>query len=144
MTRIASVGGYVLMVAGLGGLILRQQALSASAVAIVLQLSAVALMVWARVSFGRRSFHATAEPTEGGLVTSGPYRWIRHPIYTAVCVFAWACVVGHPTGFAAGMAALVTLGGLVRMFLEEKLLAVRYPEYAEYARRTRRMVPHVF
>jgi protein-S-isoprenylcysteine O-methyltransferase Ste14 len=41
----------------------------------------------ARVTFGRRSFHAAANPTAGGLVTTGPYRLIRHPIYTAACLF---------------------------------------------------------
>jgi protein-S-isoprenylcysteine O-methyltransferase Ste14 len=132
------------MVGGVVGLILRQEVLSASLAAIALQAFAVALMVWARLTFGRRSFHATASPTEGGLVTTGPYRWLRHPIYTAVCLFSWACCVGHPSWFSLGMASLVTAGGLVRMLAEETLLGVRYPEYKEYARRTKRMVPYVF
>jgi protein-S-isoprenylcysteine O-methyltransferase Ste14 len=101
-------------------------------------------MVWARVTFGARSFHADASPTDGGLVTSGPYRWIRHPIYTAVCMFAWACFLGHSSWFALGMAALVSVGSVVRMLAEEKLLLARYPEYVEYVRKTKRMVPHLF
>ena len=144
MTRVASIAGYFMMVAGLVGLILRQQAFTAAPIVIALQACSVALMAWARLTFGRRSFHATASPTEGGLVTGGPYRWMRHPIYTAVCLFGWACVVGHPSPFSAGMALLVTSGSLVRMVLEERLLVVRYPEYAAYARTTKRMVPYVF
>jgi hypothetical protein len=55
--------------------------------------AAMALMLWVRVTFDRRSFHAVANPTEGGLVTTGPYRFVRHPIYTAVCLFVlpWCC-----------------------------------------------------
>ena len=100
MTDAASLVGLAMMVAGLVGLILRQQVLSAAPAVIVLQACAVALMVWARLTFGGRSFHATASPTPGGLVTAGPYRWLRHPIYTAVCLFIWACFVGHPSWFA--------------------------------------------
>ena len=38
-------------------------------------------------TLGLRGFHLTAESTEGHLVTAGPYLAIRHPIYTAVCLF---------------------------------------------------------
>jgi protein-S-isoprenylcysteine O-methyltransferase Ste14 len=144
MADAASLVGLAMMGAGLVGLIVRQQVLSAAPAVIVLQACAVALMVWARLTFGGRSFHATASPTHGGLVTAGPYRWLRHPIYTAACLFSFACVVGHPSWFAAGMASLATSGGVVRMLAEERLLRRRYPEYADYARKTRRMVPYVF
>jgi len=144
MTDAVSLVGLAMMAGGLVGLIVRQQVLSAAPAVIVLQAGAVALMVWARLTFGSRSFHATASPTRGGLVTAGPYRWLRHPIYASVCLFIWACVVGHPSWFAAAMASLATAGGVVRMLAEESLLRGRYPEYADYARRTRRMVPYVF
>ena len=144
MIDAASLLGLAIMGAGVVGLILRQQVLSAAPAVIVLQACAVALMVWARLTFGGRSFHATASPTRGGLVTAGPYRWFRHPIYTSVCLFVWACVVGFPSWFAVGMASLVTSGSVVRMLAEESLLRRRYPEYADYARKTKRMVPYVF
>ena len=144
MAGVTSLVGLALMVAGLVALLLGHQALSASPLAIALQVSAIALMLWARLAFGLRSFHATASPTAGGLVTTGPYRWIRHPIYTAICLFGWACCVGHPSWFSVEMAGLISVGGLLRMRMEESLLIVRYPEYAEYARRTSRMIPFVF
>src|SRR5579871_615395 len=61
------------------------------------QVAAAGLMIWARLTFGRRSFHAAADPTAGGLVTTGPYRWLRHPIYAAVFWFIWAGVFAHPS-----------------------------------------------
>jgi protein-S-isoprenylcysteine O-methyltransferase Ste14 len=91
MTNIISLGGLFMMVGGLAGLIIRRQVLSDSLPVIGLQAVAVALMVWARRSFGRRSFHASASPTEGGVITSGPYRWVRHPIYSSVWLFRHAC-----------------------------------------------------
>jgi protein-S-isoprenylcysteine O-methyltransferase Ste14 len=142
--KTLSAVGALAMVLGVVGLFLTDSLFSPSPVVICLQVLAVALMVWARLAFGVRSFHATANPTEGGLVTRGPYRFVRHPIYTAVVLFAFAGAFAHPTLASCGLAALVFAGSLTRMLLEERLLVVRYPDYADYASRTRRMIPYVF
>jgi protein-S-isoprenylcysteine O-methyltransferase Ste14 len=107
------------------------------------QVGAVALMAWARITFGRRSFHAAADPTAGGLVTSGPYRFLRHPIYAAVLYFAWAGALGHAGWWPVLLATLVTLGLGYRMLAEERLVAARYPEYQAWAARTRRLIPGI-
>jgi protein-S-isoprenylcysteine O-methyltransferase Ste14 len=132
------------MVLGIVGLLTTHALFSLSAVVIVLQIGAFALMIWARRTFGSRSFHATAEPTEGGLVTSGPYRFIRHPIYTAVCLFVFAGAFADVSLAAIGFALLVLLGAIARMLAEEHLVVGRYPEYAAYAARTKRMLPYIF
>jgi len=104
-------------------------------------------MVWARLTFGLRSFHAAANPTEGGLVTSGPYRYVRNPIYTAAMVFVWTGVLtqGHvPSLMSVFLAVVATLMTFVRILSEEKLLRVTFSDYAAYAARTKRLVPFVF
>src|SRR5262249_26732912 len=93
--RVASIAGLWAMVVGFAGLILGHAILSSAPLVVGAQVAAVALMFWARITFGRRSFHAAADPTEGGLVTTGPYRFIRHPIYTAACLFCWTAVLSH-------------------------------------------------
>lgn len=102
------------------------------------------IMVWARAAFGRRSFHPGANPTAGGLVTMGPYRVIRHPIYTAVCLFTAPGVLAHWGWRAALLGCLVLSGALVRLFCEEALVIKRYPEYRQYAAKTWRMIPFLF
>lgn len=144
MLKVLSVVGLLFMVAALFGLLATQSLFSPSPVVIAVQIAAVALMIWARVTFGRRSFHAAANPTEGGLVTTGPYRFVRHPIYAAVCLFAVAGALAHVSFTAVGLALLVFVGALGRMLPEERMVAQRYPEYADYAARTRRMIPLVF
>ncbi len=141
---VLSALGFVAMVLGLVGLIATRSLLSPFPVVIAVQAAAVALMVWARLTFGRRSFHAAADPTEGGLVTSGPYRFVRHPIYTAVVLFAAAGALAHPSLRSAGLATVVLAGAVTRMLAEERLLRERFPEYTEYARRTKRMIPLLF
>jgi protein-S-isoprenylcysteine O-methyltransferase Ste14 len=142
--RSLSVLGFVLMVGGLAGLFVIRALFSPSPIVIAFQAVAVVLMVWARFTFGRRSFHATANPTEGGLVTDGPYRWIRHPIYSAVALFAFAGALAGPSVPSIALAATVLLGAVIRIVAEERLLRSRYPAYAEYAARTKRMLPFVF
>ena len=132
------------MFAGLIGLFGTGAMFSPNPAVIAVQVAAVALMIWARITFGLRSFHATANPTEGGLVTTGPYAHVRHPIYTAVCLFTAAAVAAHLSWTSAVFALLVVAGSCVRIVLEERMLRERYPGYAAYATRTKRMVPYVF
>ena len=129
MLKVISILGLVVMIGALIGLYKIGVLFTAQPIAIALQLIAVGLMVWARVTFGRRSFHAAANPTAGGLVTTGPYRIIRHPIYTAACLFGWG---------------LLLLSALMRMICEEQLVKQKYPEYVEYAKVTKRMIPFLF
>jgi protein-S-isoprenylcysteine O-methyltransferase Ste14 len=142
--KIASIGGLALMVLALAGLIVRGSLFSLEPLVIGAQSAAAALMIWARVVFGRRSFHAAANPTAGGLVTTGPYRFIRHPIYAAACLFGWAGVASHWSAINAQLGVLLLVGALVRMLCEERLVALAYPEYREYARVTKRIVPYLF
>jgi protein-S-isoprenylcysteine O-methyltransferase Ste14 len=144
MLRNLSLTALLLMALALVGLLLNDSLLSASPIVIAVQGAAVALMAWARVTFGLRSMHAGADPTAGGLVTTGPYHFIRHPIYTAACLFGWAGVVAHWSLTAALCGALLFAGALVRMLCEERLVAETYPAYREYARVTKRMIPYVF
>jgi len=101
-------------------------------------------MIWARVTFGMRSFHAAANPTEGGIVTTGPYRFLRHPIYAAILYFLWTGVASHASVLSVTAGVVATLGIAGRIVTEERLVTERYPEYREYAARTKRVVPFVF
>jgi len=144
MMKALSVVGYLMMVGGLLGLIFYRQVFSPSPFVIAPQAAAVGLITWARITFGRRSFHVAANPTEGGLVTTGPYRLIRHPIYTAVCLFTVPAVIAHWSAVSVACGILVLASAFLRVFLEEKMLVGRYPEYRQYAARTPRMLPFVF
>jgi protein-S-isoprenylcysteine O-methyltransferase Ste14 len=115
----------------------------AGPITITIQVIAALLMVWARLTFGIKSFHGTANPTAGGLVTTGPYRYIRHPIYAAILYFFWAGIAAHPSLGTVAVGLLATAFTAVRIVAEEKLLVTTYPEYGAYARMTKRVVPFV-
>ena len=97
-------------------------------ITITIQVLAALLMVWARLTFGTRSFHGTANATAGGLVTTGPYRYIRHPIYAAILYFLCAGIAAHPSLGTVTIGVLATAFTAVRIVAEEKLLVTTYPE----------------
>ena len=144
MLKALSLVGLLMMVVALAGLWRIGALFSPSPSVIGVQVAAVLLIVWARVTFGVRSFHAAANPTGGGLVTSGPYRCIRHPIDTAGCLIGWAGIAAHVSVASASLGVLLLAGAVVRMLCEENLVVETYPEYREYAKRTKRMIPFLF
>ncbi|HCA78169.1 MAG TPA: hypothetical protein DEP53_00390 [Bacteroidetes bacterium] len=132
------------MVAAILSLLANRGLFSLHPAAILTQTAAIVLMIWARLTFGRRSFHLAAIPTEGGLVTSGPYRYIRHPIYTSALVLIWAGIAAHWSILNAFFGAVAIIGALLRILCEERLVRLRYPGYDAYASKTKRMIPYLF
>lgn len=137
----------LILMASVVALLVSHSLIARSPIGIGLQIAAAVLMLWARVTFGARSFHATANPTEGGLVTSGPYRYWRHPIYAAVLLFIWTGVLTQgsmPSLVSLLLAGLATITTAVRIDSEETLLKTTFPDYVAYSKRTKRLVPFIF
>ena len=116
-------------------------ALLAEALGAAMVIGGVALLTLAARAMGR-SFTALPTPRpDGALVTGGPYRMVRHPVYAAgLLALAGACVALAPSA-GIGVAALAALWWQ-KSSLEERHLRARFPEYAAYAARVRaRLVP---
>ena len=139
--KLASIVGLVIMIAVLIMLIADHSLFAEDPISIGLQILAFSLMIWARMTFGGRSFHAAANPTDGGVVTSGPYGFVRHPIYAAALLFTWTGILSHFSMMNLVLGMCVVTGVGLRIAAEEKLLVERYPEYKEYAKRTKRIIP---
>ncbi len=116
----------------------------ARAGAMVLLAAGMALGFWSRKALGD-SFTPYPKPLEGGRhVARGPYRFVRHPMYCAVVVAAagWALLWQSVAG-AICAAALFAFFDL-KARREEAWLLEAYPGYAEYRRRTRKLIPFVY
>ena len=106
------------------------------AVGAVASLLGALVVVWAWRTLDRAAT-PYPRPREGGrLIETGPYAYVRHPIYSAGLLF----FLGY--ALATSPAALVPLVALAvfwrnKAALEEELLAQRYPEYGEYRERVR-------
>ncbi len=102
-------------------------------------------VAWAQRSLGRSVSPTVIVRKEHGLVTEGPYRYIRHPLYTAGAVFFLSIGVMTESWFLLG--ALVILFGvlLIRTGKEEaKLIEAYGSEYRRYMQRTGRFFPRLF
>ncbi len=101
----------------------------------------VGLAVIAGAYLGR-SLTATPVPTAAAtLKTAGPYRWVRHPIYTGVVLIVVAMAVrsGNVVGLLLGVATIVFFHW--KAAWEEQRLRDRFEAYADYAARTPRFIP---
>lgn len=142
--KIGSLIAFGIALLGILFLFEKNYIFSENPITIIIQICSAMLMIWARITFGFRSFHTTANTTKGELITNGPYHWFRHPIYAAVIYFFAACLISYP--FIETFAAVVLIiGGLFgRMLLEEKSLFATYKEYAMYSTQTKRIIPFLF
>lgn len=118
--------------------------LSWSPFVIAAQAAAVGLNLWARRSFQKGTFRVTAVPSSSSIIRSGPYRFIRHPMYSAALLFVWAGVVSHLSVLTLAIGGAVTVVAIARIIAEERLLTAQYPEYHGYAQSTKALVPYLF
>ena len=100
----------------------------------------IASALWA---MGRVMQVSPAPKAEGHLVTRGIYGWLRHPMYTGIVLIVVGLAMRQPS-LLAGMVggALIALL-LMKSRYEERLLAVRYPDYAAYRSKTWGVLPPI-
>ena len=112
--------------------------------AVILCVIGLAFALWARVTLGRNWSGVVTLKEGHELVERGPYRFVRHPIYTGILTmfFATALAQGHLAGFAGTLLMFASFWIILRD--EEKLMLQQFPErYAAYRRRAKRIIPFV-
>jgi protein-S-isoprenylcysteine O-methyltransferase Ste14 len=113
-------------------------------IGLALWAAGLGLAIWARLYIGRNWGMPMTRRQEPDLVTTGPYRFIRHPIYTGILL----ALIG--TAIATTLFGLIVVAILAVYFIfsatrEEKFLAGEFPDaYPDYKARTKMLVPFVF
>ena len=111
----------------------------------LLAVAGVALVLTSRAELGSAWSFVPMADQGTGLVTTGPYRFVRHPIYLGLSMLA----MGEAMAFGSWQAVVLVLFAIVPTFVwrasaEERLLAHTFGQrYAEYRRQTKMMVPRL-
>jgi protein-S-isoprenylcysteine O-methyltransferase Ste14 len=110
-----------------------------------LGVAAVWMVGWADRTLGNNLSVALEIKRDQTLVTNGPYRWVRHPIYTAGLVFCSSLFLVS----ANGLVGACCLGGTVLLYAtripkEEKMMIRQFgDQYRQYAKRSGRLLPRI-
>jgi protein-S-isoprenylcysteine O-methyltransferase Ste14 len=109
---------------------------------VVLTAVGCSLAIWARATLGRNWSDKVVLKVDHELIRTGPYRYLRHPIYSGVLIAVAGTAI--KTGELRGVVALILLGTnyYIKATREEKILAVNFGQsFAEHKRRTGFFLP---
>ena len=103
------------------------------------------LAFWAMAVMRLGNFNVVPTPVEkGNLVSDGPYKVIRHPMYTSIFIFAFSILAGQFDYIKLFTSIALVAGLIVKMLYEETLLRNHHPGYEAYMAKTKRVIPFVW
>jgi len=104
----------------------------------------VGFAIWARRTLGRNWSGGPQIKDGHELVTAGPYRLVRHPIYTGILLAILGTLIGSARVRELVILAVAVPGVCIKFSIEEKLMLRQFPQaYPEYKRRTKALIPFV-
>ena len=114
-----------------------------AAVGAIVCVAGLSFAIWARVALGRNWGMPMTRHEDPELVTSGPYRYVRHPIYTGLSTMFIGTSLVYP--LAALPSAAMIAYCVVSALREEHDMAAQFPAaYPEYKQRSKMLVPFLF
>ncbi len=113
---------------------------------ISLEAAGIFLALYAIYVAGIHNVNITPTPKAGGtLITSGPYRLIRHPMYLAQVMAVIPLVTSYYTPLRATVLLLLIITLLFKMHYEEKGLVRQFGnDYLQYMKQTKKVLPFIF
>ncbi|MEY4941596.1 MAG: hypothetical protein RIQ93_3331 [Verrucomicrobiota bacterium] len=91
------------------------------------------------------NFRVRPEPKAGAsLATTGPYRWVRHPMYLASLILMAGAVWWGPMAWKAPVWLILAAVLIAKARREERGLLTQFPEYADYRSRRRFLIPGIW
>lgn len=96
-------------------------------------------------SLGLKSYSPFPTPSKNNkLVTGGFYKYVRHPIYTAVMIVALVLLLSNPTFPSFVIFAVLIYIQDIKASLEEEFLTKLHPAYKNYTEKTKKFIPKIY
>jgi protein-S-isoprenylcysteine O-methyltransferase Ste14 len=112
--------------------------------AILITAAGIGFAIWARAYLGGNWSSAVTVKVGHQLVQTGPYRWVRHPIYTGIILgLLGTAMAQHKLGGLVAV-ALFYLGFKIKSKIEERTMVGTFgPQYEDYRRSTGAILPRL-
>ena len=78
------------------------------------------------------------------LVMKGPYRFIRHPMYSSVLLFSLTLMIDQFNFLRLTVYLILLINLLIKLHYEENLLLKTFSEYSEYRKKTKKLIPYIY
>jgi len=110
-----------------------------------IEFSGFILGVWSIFVMSKSKLNITPQPKHGAiLVESGPYKVIRHPMYSAIIITFTPLIITHFDYFRLAIIIVLYLNLIFKLLFEESLLKEFFKPYKVYMKSTWRLIPFIF
>ncbi|NNJ56000.1 MAG: isoprenylcysteine carboxylmethyltransferase family protein [Bacteroidia bacterium] len=110
-------------------------------VILILQIAAIIFGIWAVRSVGQNNWSVYPVPNlESSITRVGPYKFVRHPMYTSLIFFFLPPALRANSSFSWIVYSVLVITLILKIHFEERQLLKKHPEYSEFKKSTKKRV----
>lgn len=143
--RLKSLVLVIIQITGIAVICMTARPVCTSYILLVIQSLSLLLLIWTWLYLHPGKFNIFPDTIKNAkLVTGGPFRWIRHPMYLSLFMYLVPLVVEYYNWWRLLVLLIFLANMVIKIFYEEKILQQKFPEYGEYMKRSKRLIPFIF
>ena len=112
---------------------------------VTIQITGISIAIWAIVVMNKSKISISPTPRQGAiLIQSGPYQWIRHPMYLSLLLAIPPMLIQNFTTLNTLIFVIFLTNLILKMLFEETLLIKFFTTYSNYMQNSWRIVPYIY
>jgi Putative protein-S-isoprenylcysteine methyltransferase len=101
--------------------------------------------IWARVHLGKYWSGNVTIKVEHKLIKTGPYKWVRNPIYTGIIIAVVSSVIANGQILALLSIVFIVISFLIKIRMEERFLLEEFGEaFFQYKKEVKSLIPFLY